>query len=153
MYDLMSWTTVWRVYVLFPCACACSLIYNDKVKDQGPSGPRREQWVDSQDQGESKYRSATLTWISSTSLPPSPLKPWCEATWRAVSSAVIRLVCLFVISFLLSLSLFHSSLVCIHLGYLRTDITIDQASSFHLTHISLSITVISFTPTFIIFHF
>jgi len=45
------------------------------------------------------------------------------------------------------LSLFLSSLVCIHLGYLRTDISgIDQASSFHLTHISLSLTVISFTP-------
>jgi len=35
-----------------------------------------------------------------------------------------------------SLSLFFSSLVCIHLGYLRTAISgIDQASSFHLTHI------------------
>jgi len=36
-----------------------------------------------------------------------------------------------------SLSLFVSSLVCIHPGYLRTDISgIDQASSFHLTNIS-----------------
>jgi len=51
-----------------------------------------------------------------------------------------------------SLSLFLSSLVCIHLGYLRTDISgIDQASSFHLTHISLSFTVISFTPIFMLF--
>jgi len=48
-----------------------------------------------------------------------------------------------------SLSLFLSSLVCIYLGYLRTDISgIDQASSFHLTHISLSFTVLSFTPIF-----
>jgi len=51
-----------------------------------------------------------------------------------------------------SLSLFLSSLACIHLGYLRTDISgIDQASSFHLTHISLSFTVISFTPIFTLF--
>jgi len=36
-----------------------------------------------------------------------------------------------------SLSLFLSSLVCIHLEYLRTDISgIDKVSSFHLTHIS-----------------
>jgi len=46
--------------------------------------------------------------------------------------------------------LFHSSfppdsLVCIHPGYLWTDISgIDHASSFYLTHISLSFTVISF---------
>jgi len=42
----------------------------------------------------------------------------------------------------------------IHLGCLRTgtDISgIDQASSFHLTHISLSFTVISFTPIFMLF--
>jgi len=45
-----------------------------------------------------------------------------------------------------------SSLVCIHLGYLRTDISgIEQASSFHLTHISLSFTVISLTPIFMLF--
>jgi len=51
-----------------------------------------------------------------------------------------------------SLSLFLSSLVCVHLGYFRTDISgIDQASSFHLTHISLSFTVISFTPIFMLF--
>jgi len=55
----------------------------------------------------------------------------------------------------LNTHLFHSSfppIVCIHLGYLRTDISgIDQASSFHLTHISLSNTVISFTPIFMLF--
>jgi len=40
----------------------------------------------------------------------------------------------------------------IHLGYLMTDISgIDQASSFHLTYISLSFTVISFTPIFMLF--
>jgi len=40
----------------------------------------------------------------------------------------------------------------IHLGYLRTDISgIDQASSCHLTHISLSFTVISFMPMFMLF--
>jgi len=51
-----------------------------------------------------------------------------------------------------SRSLFLSSLVCIHLGYLWTDISgIDQASSFHLTHISLSFTVISFVPIFMLF--
>jgi len=50
------------------------------------------------------------------------------------------------------LSLFLSSLVCIHLGFLRTDISgIDQASLFHLTYMSLSFTVISFTPTFMLF--
>jgi len=50
-----------------------------------------------------------------------------------------------------SLSLFFSSLVCIHLGYLRIDISgIDHASSFHLKHISLSFTVISFTPIFML---
>jgi len=51
--------------------------------------------------------------------------------------------------------LFHSSfsfLVCIHLGNLRTDISgIDQASSFHLTRISLSFTVTSLTPIFMLF--
>jgi len=48
-----------------------------------------------------------------------------------------------------SLSLFFSSLVCIHLGYLSTDISgIDQALSFHLTHISLSFTV---WPIFMLF--
>jgi len=37
-------------------------------------------------------------------------------------------------------------------GYLRTDISgIDQASSFHITHILLSFTVISLTPIFILF--
>jgi len=51
-----------------------------------------------------------------------------------------------------SLSRFLSSLVCIYLGDLRTDISgIDQASSFHLTHVSLSFTVISFTPIFMLF--
>jgi len=47
---------------------------------------------------------------------------------------------------------FTLPLVCIHLGYLRTDISgIDQASLLHLTHISLSFTVILFTPIFILF--
>jgi len=49
--------------------------------------------------------------------------------------------------------LFLSSLVCIHVGYLRTDIfNIDQASFFYLTHILLSFTVISFTPIKLLFH-
>jgi len=49
----------------------------------------------------------------------------------------------------LSLSLFLSSLVCIHLGYLRTDISgIDQASLLHLIHIPLS-----FSPSFYSCHF
>jgi len=46
-----------------------------------------------------------------------------------------------------SLSLFLSSFIYIHLGYLRTDISgIDHASLFHLTRISLSFSVISFMP-------
>jgi len=46
-----------------------------------------------------------------------------------------------------SLSLFFSSLLCIRLGYLRTDLSgIDQASSLHLAYISLS-----FTPIFMLF--
>jgi len=50
---------------------------------------------------------------------------------------------------LTSSKLFLPPLVCIYLGYLRTDIAgIDQASSFHLTHISLS-----FTPIFMLFDF
>jgi len=48
-----------------------------------------------------------------------------------------------------SLSLFLSSLVCIHLAHLRTDIYgIHHASLFHLAHISLSFIVISFMPIF-----
>jgi len=51
-----------------------------------------------------------------------------------------------------SLSLLFSSLVCIHLGYLLTDISgIDQDSSFHLAHILLSFTVISFAPILMLF--
>jgi len=43
-----------------------------------------------------------------------------------------------------------SSIVCIHLGYLRTDISgIDQASLFHLMLISLSLTLILFKTNFI----
>jgi len=39
------------------------------------------------------------------------------------------------------------SMTAVNLGYLSTDISgIDQASLFHLTHVSLLFTVISFTP-------
>jgi len=49
-----------------------------------------------------------------------------------------------------SLSLFLFFLVCIHQGYLRTDISgIDQASSFHFTHISLSFTVLYHSRQFL----
>jgi len=50
-----------------------------------------------------------------------------------------------------SLSLLFSSLVCIHPGHLRTDISgIDQPSLFHLILISLSFTLISFIPFFLL---
>jgi len=51
-----------------------------------------------------------------------------------------------------SLSLFISSLVCIHLGYLRTDLSsINQASLFLLTLISLSFALFSFIFIYLYF--
>jgi len=51
-----------------------------------------------------------------------------------------------------TLSLFISSLVCIHLDYLRTDISgINQASLFHIILILLSFTLVSFMPILILF--
>jgi len=48
--------------------------------------------------------------------------------------------------------MFFSPLVCIHLGYLRIDLSgIDQASLFYLILISLSLTLISFMPICISF--
>jgi len=47
---------------------------------------------------------------------------------------------------------FLSSLVCIHLGYLRTDISsTHKALLLHLILISVSFIIISFVPNFILF--
>jgi len=48
--------------------------------------------------------------------------------------------------------MFFSSLVCIHLSYIGTDISsIDQASLFYLILISLLFILNSFIPIFILF--
>jgi len=50
--------------------------------------------------------------------------------------------------------MFFSSLLCIHLGYLRTDISgFNQAPLFYLIYISLSFTLISFMQIFILFDY
>jgi len=70
----------------------------------------------------------------------------CCSSCHSINSSVSNVLPLFFLKVENpSLSLFLSSLVSNHQGYLRIDISvIDQALLFHLIHISLSFTVISF---------